>query len=911
MKTSMLTYQTLGVLFIAFVGAVVVGATLFLITQPSSASVPEGISNPTTEASIALDPAFGYAHTPIRVTGKNWQPGDLVYVRLKEPGGQADPRFAYTSATVDAQGSFVARFTYPDEPRWLAGTDVVVVATGQRGTERDAPFVLAAPLQLAPAPTEALTETPTETPTEAPTPEPTVITVVLVTAPGESVGFVSGTVFDQVTQRGIPGAKVSTGVLTTTTDATGHYEFSKIIPGNYSLKAEAVGHNPVTTSLFSVGACQVVQVDLPLTPGRALAPHVLAAPLPEPSFPDWEGDYFNNPVLTPPAVFLRNDVNINFEWGYGSPGPGVPADGFSVRWTRVQQFDPGVFRFYAQTDGAVRVWIDDQLVINQAPNAAVPTYTVDLGLSPGAHNLRVEYAHGTGYSVMRFWWTLVPPPPPPPPQSFPDWRGEYFNNPDLSGSPVLVRNDSDINFDWDGDSPGPGVPPYDFSVRWTRDEDFSSDRTYRFYVTVDDGARLWVDGDLIIDEWDDGPERTFSADKFLEDEENDLRVEYYNHRGDAVIHVWWTRLDDKTRTPTPTRTATPTITPTPSPTPVLGPPLEDALIIPVPASGLVGTTVTVAGQNWPAGSTVFLTLADPGNAAVASIAQKASGSGFLVDAQGRFTGSIVIPTGQGWEGKAEALIVAYTGDLQVSALATFTITTIPPTPAAPATIQLSPPSGAVGTDIAVFGFNWPPGAEVFVTLANPVAQSVQVMKSAQGGGVTVGQNGEFQTQIEVPAGQGWENQESLLVVAFTSDVEVTASASFAIIQPTETVPVKLQAGPTSTPSPTGTPEAPAPTATPAPSDTAEPPPTDVPEPPAPTATPAPAPTEAPEPPPTEASEPPPTATPEPPPTATPKPPPTEASEPPPPPTATPEPPPTATPKPRRPAPTAASANGHA
>src|SRR5919202_2777710 len=48
----------------------------------------------------------------------------------------------------------------------------------------------------------------------------------------------------------------------------------------------------------------------------------------------WTGVYFANTTLTKPPVFVRDDPEINFDWGTGSPNPSVPADNFSVRWKR-------------------------------------------------------------------------------------------------------------------------------------------------------------------------------------------------------------------------------------------------------------------------------------------------------------------------------------------------------------------------------------------------------------------------------------------------------------------------------------------------------------------------------------------------------------------------------------------------
>ena len=56
----------------------------------------------------------------------------------------------------------------------------------------------------------------------------------------------------------------------------------------------------------------------------------------------------------------------------------------------------------------------------------------------------------------------------------PTWQGEYFANPDLAGGPVMVRSDPQISFDWGGGSPAPNIPPDYFSVRWTRNVDFTA-----------------------------------------------------------------------------------------------------------------------------------------------------------------------------------------------------------------------------------------------------------------------------------------------------------------------------------------------------------------------------------------------------------------------------------------------------
>ena len=146
------------------------------------------------------------------------------------------------------------------------------------------------------------------------------------------------------------------------------------------------------------------------------------------------------------------------------------------------------------------------------------------------------------------------------------WLGEYYNNETLSGSPALVRNDVDIDFEWLGSSPDPVIYSDHFSARWTRTLYFVGGR-YRFHVFHDDGARLWIDGDLVINEWHSGRE-THTADVDLDSGQHSIKLEMYEIDGWASAQLWWESLPTATPTHTPTSTPTPTPTRTPTRTSV-------------------------------------------------------------------------------------------------------------------------------------------------------------------------------------------------------------------------------------------------------------------------------------------------------------------------------------------------------
>jgi uncharacterized protein YraI len=128
------------------------------------------------------------------------------------------------------------------------------------------------------------------------------------------------------------------------------------------------------------------------------------------------------------------------------------------------------------------------------------------------------------------------------------WTASYWNNRDLSGNPVLVRQEPAIDHNWEGLSPDPIVNVDNFSARWVRTYNFAAG-TYRFKATMDDGMRVWVDGMLIIDDWQDGKVRTVDADVKLNSGPHKLTVEYYEFGGKAVAGFTWDMVTGETGSP--------------------------------------------------------------------------------------------------------------------------------------------------------------------------------------------------------------------------------------------------------------------------------------------------------------------------------------------------------------------------
>jgi len=126
------------------------------------------------------------------------------------------------------------------------------------------------------------------------------------------------------------------------------------------------------------------------------------------------------------------------------------------------------------------------------------------------------------------------------------WKGEYFNNQTLTGSPAMVNDDSIpgtdfLNLNFGGDSPGSvcGVIADNFSARWTRTVNLA-EGIYRFTVNADNGVRLYVDGYLRIDQWGNLWPNTGAADVFLSAGNHEIKVELVEYAGDAGISLSWT-----------------------------------------------------------------------------------------------------------------------------------------------------------------------------------------------------------------------------------------------------------------------------------------------------------------------------------------------------------------------------------
>ncbi|WP_024460662.1 DUF6701 domain-containing protein [Marinimicrobium sp. LS-A18] len=133
-------------------------------------------------------------------------------------------------------------------------------------------------------------------------------------------------------------------------------------------------------------------------------------------------------------------------------------------------------------------------------------------------------------------------------RAMPGLLGRYYDTQDLDSvrdQPAeATRVDGPIEFTWNGnDGPSVLARGNDFSILWSGKLLVTESGNYEFTVVSDDGVRLLLDGETLIDEWYDHDDQAFDSDqRALEaGEVYDLQLEYYENQGDADIELYWSR----------------------------------------------------------------------------------------------------------------------------------------------------------------------------------------------------------------------------------------------------------------------------------------------------------------------------------------------------------------------------------
>ena len=115
----------------------------------------------------------------------------------------------------------------------------------------------------------------------------------------------------------------------------------------------------------------------------------------------------------------------------------------------------------------------------------------------------------------------------------------YYDNVDLTGATVS-RVDPTVDFDWGTGGPAPGIAADTFSARWVGSVQPAATGTYTFFTQSDDGVRLWVNGQQLVNNWTDHSLTENSGTISLTaGVRYAVRMEFYENGGDAVARLLW------------------------------------------------------------------------------------------------------------------------------------------------------------------------------------------------------------------------------------------------------------------------------------------------------------------------------------------------------------------------------------
>ena len=226
------------------------------------------------------------------------------------------------------------------------------------------------------------------------------------------------------------------------------------------------------------------------------------------------GDYFNTANLSGAVALSRIDTTVNFNWQNASPAAGVNTDNFSVRWSgQVQPQFSETYTFYTMTDDGVRLWVNGQQLVNDWVGHSPKENSGTIVLVAGQkYDIVMEYFDQASGASAKLSWSsmstakiIIPKkqlyPTPAVGGAGVGLQGDYFNSVNLLGSVVVSRIDTTVNFNWLNTSPAVSINTDNFSVRWSGQVEPQFSETYTFYTMTDDGVRLWVNGQQLVNDW--------------------------------------------------------------------------------------------------------------------------------------------------------------------------------------------------------------------------------------------------------------------------------------------------------------------------------------------------------------------------------------------------------------------------
>ncbi|MCO4781912.1 MAG: S8 family serine peptidase [Candidatus Cloacimonetes bacterium] len=234
--------------------------------------------------------------------------------------------------------------------------------------------------------------------------------------------------------------------------------------------------------------------------------------------------------------------SFKFNWGTGPAFHNTKFNNFSVRAEGNFDFTENNYQFTVKADDGIRLYVDDQLVIDKWKLQGATTYKADVAMTAGKHNIKIEYFENGGNAVLESSWAVREIVEIPeivacePGQN--EFCVDYYANMTQEGAPVYQERVDRLQKNWGAGSPSETVPKDKFSAKAVGNFNFAK-KDYTFNVKADDGVRLWIDGVLHINAWKNQSATQYTTTVPMTAGSHLVQIDYYENGGNTYLSNSW------------------------------------------------------------------------------------------------------------------------------------------------------------------------------------------------------------------------------------------------------------------------------------------------------------------------------------------------------------------------------------
>ncbi|BDA77200.1 hypothetical protein LPTSP3_g01300 [Leptospira kobayashii] len=268
-----------------------------------------------------------------------------------------------------------------------------------------------------------------------------------------------------------------------------------------------------------------------------------------------EAHYFSEPELKK-EILTGKESAIYFPYGGESFSPDYAGDSFGARWIgKIKSSYSEKYKFTTRTDDGTRLWVDGKLIIDQWKDMGTSEFSGELALTAGKeYNLKMEYYDRGGDAYAELLWespsfskstirkigsldygySLVTPF-----GTETNWDANYFKGREFK-EPILKNKTDVLNFISSAEPFTKGVPLENFCARFSSFLQVPVTGDYTFFVTSDDGVRVKIANQTLIDQWTwMGPTEFSETTKLNEGDPVPIEIEYFQGGGGKYLKLEW------------------------------------------------------------------------------------------------------------------------------------------------------------------------------------------------------------------------------------------------------------------------------------------------------------------------------------------------------------------------------------